>query len=76
VAVTAVGLEDSGPSDHVVVEVDIFLIRKRIRLRGCSGRGPGGHIFLTRRGYERILQIPAHLYTCLDIRMQDKIKQK
>jgi hypothetical protein len=45
VAVAAVGLADSGPGGHVVIEADMFLIRKRIRLRGCSGRGPGGHIF-------------------------------
>jgi hypothetical protein len=49
VTVAAVGLADSGPSGHVVVGADIFLIRKRIRLRGCSGRGPGGHIFFKRK---------------------------
>ena len=75
VAVAAVGLAESGPSDHVVFESDIFFpIRKSIRLRGCSSRWPGGHIFLKGRGYERIQQIPAHLYSCLEIRMQDKIK--
>jgi hypothetical protein len=48
VAVAAVGLADSGPSGHVLFEADIFLIRKRIRLRGCSGRGLGG-LFLKER---------------------------
>jgi hypothetical protein len=43
--------------------------------RGCNGRGPGGHIlFLKERRYERIQQLPAHLCTCLEIRMQDKMK--